>query len=213
MSTVRKLNENPVTALADTDYIVACDASGAVQPISFANFKADALYNLLKAEGRNLIVWSGRKISHGKNNADGSFSFAEDRDAHIQFKSSVDLSSLIGKTFTLSFDCTGLQTGDNWKFGVGVQSYASTQIHNGKNSITFVGTSLTCKAKGDWILFDDTDREVASIPSVKFSNFKLECGSVATDYSPAPEDLNPAWGGGNRFTSNYLRFTRERRAA
>lgn len=192
---IRKLNENPVTALADTDYIVACDASGALSPISFANFKADALYNLLKAEGRNLIIWSDRTISHGDNNADGTFSFAKDSDSFIKFKSSIDLTSLIGKIFTFSFECEGLQPGDLWKFGIGIQSYANTQIHNGKNSITFVGTSLTCSPKGGDILFDDTSREVASIPSVKFSKFKLECGEVATAYFPAFEDLKPNWGG------------------
>lgn len=182
---IRKLNENPVTDLADADYIVACDASGALRPIKRSDFLSG-----IESGGRNLVKSAIKVIGNSKLNADGSVSFNQQMtDSYFYLYAATDMTNLIGETLTLSFECEGLPSGSTWAFGIGSQIMNHIIVTNGRVSKTFIGNEFTCPAKNGEILIDDSVAFSGNVSVIKLSNFMLERGSIAHDWTPAPEDI------------------------
>lgn len=187
---IRKLNENPVTALADTDYIVACDASGALSPITKADFTA-AIRTDVGGGGRNLVKSTPTQLGGNMINHGDYLSLSAFRDAFFRVVAATDLRPLIGKPMTFSMECSGIKEGSKIYFGVGSQNINRVRLRNGRCSVTFYGSEITCPDKGNVILIDDHTIDVNGMnPSdIRLSHFMLESGTVAHDWSLAPEEV------------------------
>ena len=87
----------------------------------------------------------------------------------------------LGDILTLSFDVSGLD--GTLIMGITNQNKNHLSLTNGRVYKTFVA---------DWnfdaISMDDIKRETTS-GDIRLTNFKLEKGNKATDYTPAPEDV------------------------
>ncbi|MBQ9340083.1 MAG: hypothetical protein IJS13_07110 [Paludibacteraceae bacterium] len=100
-----------------------------------------------------------------------------------------------GDTYTLSFECYADQACKLW-FGAGYSSYAQYEtITLGTNKKKYVITheikvnASTNPYRIFFIRFTDLDdNALDSVIDVHFSKMKLESGTVATDWTPAPED-------------------------
>lgn len=100
-----------------------------------------------------------------------------------------------GHQYTLSFDCEGVEEGNSATYMIG--SSSDTEGSSASRSFTLINghivktfRRLTDVTNGR-ILIDDKD-DASTRPSntnIRLSNFKLENGNVATDYTPAPEEL------------------------
>lgn len=178
---VTHLNSNPVSSIATTDYILACDASGTLRCVSLGN-----LFRPAQGDGRNYLLQS---VGSAQNCtvADGVVSLAgADADTFFFITPATDLAPLIGQWVTFSFECSGVLPGKAWEFSVENDNSAKCTLRNGRNVISFIGSSGNLiDSRG--FLIDDLARNVS--PNIKLWNFKLEQGLVATDWTPAPEDL------------------------
>jgi len=167
---IRKLNENPVTALADTDYIVACDSAGNLSPIKKADFIKG-----ISVGGRNLV-----------------------KNSHISKEGQYHLSDCFvteplkpGTYYTISIYGASLGEGKGsftlWDYA-GMNKIANLQpIGNGIYSTTFIipeSISLSEFAKFRMFAIPQSVTTASS-----FSHIKIERGTISTDWSPAPEDI------------------------
>lgn len=178
---VTHLNSNPVSSIATTDYILACDASGTLRCVSLGN-----LFRPAQGDGRNYLLQS---VGSAQNCtvADGVVSLAgANADTFFFITPATDLAPLIGQWVTFSFECSGVLPGKAWEFSVENDNSAKCTLRNGRNVISFIGSSGNLiDSRG--LLIDDLTRNVS--PNIKLWNFKLEQGLVATDWTPAPEEL------------------------
>lgn len=95
-----------------------------------------------------------------------------------------------GETYTISCDASNVPSGaSNWTFGV--RSQNTTFILNiNKNGRCYGTGVLDADVDANTeIIIDDKERPYTTPPSIILSNFKLEKGNVATDWTPAPEDI------------------------
>ena len=94
-----------------------------------------------------------------------------------------------GKTYTISCDASNVpSSAPDWAFGVRVQGSSFVLIIN-KNGRCYGTGVLNSDVGADAeIIVDDNSNPYSTAPNITLSNFKLEEGDVATDWSPAPED-------------------------
>ena len=94
-----------------------------------------------------------------------------------------------GKTYTISCDASNVpSSAPDWAFGVRVQGSSFVLIIN-KNGRCYGTGVLDSDVGADAeIIVDDNSNPYSTAPNITLSNFKLEEGDVATDWSPAPED-------------------------
>lgn len=93
-----------------------------------------------------------------------------------------------GETYTISCEASNVPDGCNWSFGVR-NEHGTWQLYinkNGKNFATGV-LDTDIGADADFIL-DDFNGKPSTAPNIILTNFKLEKGNKATDWTPAPED-------------------------
>lgn len=215
MSEVKNAGQGAVTSIADND-LVMCVANGSYHPISFENLMA-AVRDGIQVGGRNYLRSTFSAPSAGHTDVvDGKLAITGAGDVYFYVLAATDLTHLIGETLTLSFTCEGLPNGAILMFGIGGSGINVVTLQNGRCSVTFVGTAVTCPAKNGHILIDDQNNSMSASDraNIRLSNFKLEIGNIATDWTPAPEDIaSGAWGGGNWLFTNYLQFGMERRCA
>ena len=185
MSNPTKINSGIVTTLAATDLILGTDPGGAtLKPITLDNLLAIVRSNL-QIGGRNLAINSGTNMvaSTGASNR----------------KLSMPL--VVGEQYTVSFDIDYGETKPYFEIylseSVG-QSFTYRNViergnvNNGHN----VFVKKITKPASVFALFTSSGQPIT------ISNLKVERGNVATDWTPAPEDLG--WGGVNqRFTITY----------
>ena len=131
------------------------------------------LCNGLKAGGRTTLSSNPMKITTTGENAD----------TYWYIKTSTALVS--GTVYTVSLNCTGLSSGEYWKFGVGAQSGANNcgyfSIYQGYNTFTFTLPSGLDGATQ--LIFDDMG--VSSDTRTKITNFfnvQLEAKDHATAF-------------------------------
>ena len=94
-----------------------------------------------------------------------------------------------GEIYTISCDASNVPSGCNWSFGV--TSYQGTWLlHIDKNGRCYgTGTPNSDEIlPGAEFVLDDSNGRPSTAANIILSNFKLEKGNVATDWTPAPED-------------------------
>lgn len=98
-----------------------------------------------------------------------------------------------GETYTISCDASNVPSNaPNWAFGVRVQNSSFVLIVN-KNGRCYGTGVLDADIEADAeILIDDAGNPYSTPPNITLSNFKLEIGNKATDWTPAPEDVDEA---------------------
>ena len=93
-----------------------------------------------------------------------------------------------GEIYTISCDASNVPSGCNWSFGVTAQN-AIWQLYINKNGRCYAtGTPNEDRLPGAEFGIDDYIGRPSTAPNIILSNFKLEKGNKATDWTPAPED-------------------------
>lgn len=94
-----------------------------------------------------------------------------------------------GETYTISCDASNVPSGCNWSFSVTLQG-GPWQLYINKNGRCYAtGTPNTDTVlPGTEIIIDDLNGRPSTAANIILSNFKLEIGNKATDWTPAPED-------------------------
>lgn len=93
-----------------------------------------------------------------------------------------------GEIYTISCDASNVPSGCDWSFGVTAQN-ATWQLHINKNGRCYAtGTPNADRLPGIEFIIDDLTGRLSTAPNIILSNFKLEIGNKATDWTPAPED-------------------------
>ena len=93
-----------------------------------------------------------------------------------------------GEIYTISCDASNVPSGCDWSFGVTAQN-ATWQLHINKNGRCYAtGTPNDDTLPGIEFNVDDLTGRLSTAPNIILSNFKLEIGNKATDWTPAPED-------------------------
>ncbi len=209
----KDVTQGVVSTISD-DALVMVAGSGGWSPISFADL-AKAVRGTLQIGGRNLLLCEVKPSSPNVTFANNIVTFNANADIYFYIKVAPSANLKIGETYTLSFDCEGLKAGNSWVLnGVINARCFNINLANGRNKVTFVMNQLQL-GDGVWFMFDDGARFFPNgFTPVTLSNFKLERGNIATEWTPAPEDLaSGAWGGGKSFAFNKLYNLAERRVA
>lgn len=175
----RNLNSNAVSALADSDFIVCCDASGTLRPISRADF-----FRGIRVGGRNLIKNSNPYMTVANYHI-GDFYFGVDKPQHgdvIILTLWGDFSNINGVSVFNSggFVYVGYLSKRGNNMASGVFEWKTVNASGNSANSTFVA------------LYQDS---ATSNANVRIDRLMMQFGNVASDWSPAPEDLNPNWGG------------------
>lgn len=154
----------------------------------------------LKIDGRNLTLKTGTEIvlySYNNENYYGPIGYP------INSKYGIGRIHEGGK-FTVSFDWESLNVVDAYTMYVALKdtsvSYTEIKIdaasipagnNSGHVSFSFEPTEKMMKY-GEAFLFGSSTTNVRPSGNLKISNFKLEIGNKATDWTPAPEDVDEA---------------------
>lgn len=186
MSETKKAHEGVVTSIADTDLVMVVGPNGGLHPISFADL-AKLVRNTIQIGGRNLIKGTSSLIA---NNSTAIYI------GHKITKPISELKKEKALTFSCKYRKTGNPTGNIYIGAIIVSSYYDHKVisvdslsENGVISITF--TSSLSYPNGGLNLY------ASSQSGLELYDFQLERGNVATDWSPAPEDIaDGTWGGG-----------------
>lgn len=97
-----------------------------------------------------------------------------------------------GEIYTISCDASNVPSGCDWSFGVTAQN-ATWRLHINKNGRCYAtGTPNEDILPGIEFIIDDLTGRLSTAPNIILSNFKLEIGNKATDWTPAPEDVDEA---------------------
>lgn len=147
--------------------------------------------NNLEVGGRNLILksHSGSLSQNIHVEDDKVYISMMNTDTYFDFVAATNIE--VGE-YTLSFDCEGVPEGLDWSWTINNRTDGIyCKLTNGR--VVATGRILKDYASGDRILFDDhlrpnIDDYLDSSATIILSNFKLEKGNIATDWTPAPED-------------------------
>lgn len=111
-------------------------------------------------------------------------------DTYFQLKAHQKL--IKGEIYTISCDASNVPSGCDWTFGVTSQN-ATWQLHINKNGRCYAtGTPNEDILPGTKFIIDDFTGRPSTASNIILSNFKLELGNKATDWTPAPEDVDEA---------------------
>lgn len=152
-------------------------SKGTVLHYRLAGVGAHNMVNSLTAGERTTIV----------DNYSIDANFGANLDTYCYIKCSA---MTLDTQYTLSFDVSGMPNGSAWSWKLWNRAdYEFTVTKDGRYSYTFTPTAskLPSGYSLTKFLFDDGGRSNPS-GTVRFSNFKLEEGSVATPWCPNPSD-------------------------
>ena len=94
-----------------------------------------------------------------------------------------------GEIYTISCDASNVPSGCNWSFGVTSWSVTWLLYINKNGRCYGTGTPNSDEIlPGAEFVLDDSSGRPSTAANIILSNFKLEKGNVATDWTPAPED-------------------------
>lgn len=94
-----------------------------------------------------------------------------------------------GETYTISCEASNVPDGCNWSFGIYSQN-SNFELYINKNGKIFAtGVMSANVAPGGTLLIDDLYGRPSTATNIILTNFKLEKGNKATDWTPAPEDV------------------------
>lgn len=109
-------------------------------------------------------------------------------DTYFYLRTHCDLTA--GETYTISCEASNVPDGCNWSFGVRAQGSA-WRLYINKNGKIFATGVLDANVNADTdFILDDYDNRPSTAPNIILTNFKLEKGNKATDWTPAPEDID-----------------------
>lgn len=144
------------------------------------------IFNKFKVGGRNyfLTITGNDNITCTNN------------DVYLNFTSHLDLYLYIylsepilkrGETYTLSFDVSGIADNNSYPFGICGSGYNIFYVKNGHNTACFTYTnSNDDNENNDRFILDNTGALWIPSPestNVRFYNFKVEEGNIATSYT------------------------------
>lgn len=136
--------------------------------------------------GRNLVTkeWSGSKRSDIITSAYGLEITTPNADTYFTIHTHSNLKP--NYTYTLSCYVEGVENQNYYKFPI----LGNSQKVN-VDYFTIRNGFCVCQIRGfngNSIWLDDASRNMQQTTHIKISNIKIELGSIATDWSPAPED-------------------------
>lgn len=186
-------NSSTITKMSETVTNVSNVANTANSTANNALEKIDGL----EIGGRNLIKPSlvGHNIEKNTGYYDAKLPCVDNSDTFLFLYYYKKLE--VGETYTLSCKVSGVKDGTEWSFGL-FYSGSNDQFlinKNGKTSVTFVMTNdynSNSHYINGAILLDDLSRKWGAGQQgnpIILSEFKLEKGNKATDWTPAPEDM------------------------
>lgn len=179
MSKTIKANQGAVTSIGDTDLVMVEGANGGYRPISFSALMA-AIRGGIQIGGRNLL----------KNTIDKKVT-SSTLTWFATYPSSDELLQLLPLTLSCKYHKIGNPSG-SISLGAAVAENWFPQANLTKESISDSGTLVV-------YLNSNTYQKISifaqSTTGVELYDFKLERGNMATDWTPAPEDLSDLWGG------------------
>lgn len=151
--------------------------------------KARADINNLEIGGRNLLKQyiraGGRCVKIDNLTVKVGTEVA---DTYFYLRSHCALTA--GETYTISCEASNVPDGCNWSFGVRAQSSA-WRLYINKNGKIFATGVLDADVNADTdFLLDDCENRPPTAPNIILTNFKIEKGNKATDWTPAPEDVD-----------------------
>ena len=95
-----------------------------------------------------------------------------------------------GETYTISCIASNVPSGCKWDFRVRHQSSSFRLIIDKNGKCFSTGVMYDSVEAGAEFIIDDISNGRPSVaPNIILSKFKLEKGNIATDWTPAPEDL------------------------
>ena len=215
-SKIMKVNEAPrvSTISNDTLVTVADKTTGAVSTIEFGDLK-NLIRDSIKVGGRNLLK---RQILNSCQNITvqgDTITMTKNGDSYWQIPLACNRSELeFGEEYTLSMTVENFPPNATWVLQGYNNSPFDIALANGRCKATFKLTEAYLS--GNNFAFDDGKRLFPNgFQPVTISKIKLERGNVATDWSPAPEDLIFGGGKSRYFSTLQLRRvdSRERRVA
>lgn len=166
----KKINEGVVTSIADTDLIFAMDPGGtAPKPISLTNL-AKLIRESLQIGGRNHVL--GSKQINLTNSVWG-----------VALASQLAEPLIAGETYFASFG----EKSDGLAGNIYLSEEPNTSKSPQNQTTPFNRSFIANRAyKYIWVwVVGNVDGDI----SEWIKNLKLERGNVATDWTPAPEDL------------------------
>lgn len=107
-------------------------------------------------------------------------------DTYFYLKTHVAL--VKGETYTISCDASNVPSGCNWSFGIRTTLNPFQLCINKNGRCSATGIIDVNYNPNDELALDDSDGRPSTAPNIILSNFKLEKGNKATDWTPAPED-------------------------
>ena len=141
--------------------------------------------------GRNLLrkyLQDGSRTSKIDNLSIKIGSSSTSGDTYFYLKAAQNLKA--GTLYTISCDASNVPSGTSWSFAVGSTSNSNFVLCINKNGRCYASGKLNSDvAAGSTILIDDMNGNVAANLNIVLSNFKLERGGKATDYTPSVEDI------------------------
>lgn len=202
MSETLELKNQPLSGVLDMNDSVFIESGGTLRRVTLGTL-AKAVRDTIKVGGRNLLKDTANFVINTTGTKWLSSKIVD---------SVLDLNSMAPLTFSCKYRkignpigriAIGAIRGSDWWDRVGFD--ADTLPVDG----VIVKTFEPNKSATQFSLF------AQSQSGVELYNFKLERGNMATDWSPAPEDLLPQLGGGNLlpFKSLYRTSGAERRVA
>ena len=141
----------------------------------------------IQVGGRNLLYQYIRAGSRCSKIDNKSIKIGtEVGDTYFYLKTHVAL--VKGETYTISCDASNVPSGCNWSFGVSAQENAFRLYINKNGRCSATGIIDKTVGADSEIIINDYNGRPSTAPNIILSNFKLEKGNKATDWSPAPED-------------------------
>lgn len=186
MSEVKNAGQGAVTSIADAD-LVMCVANGVYHPISFENLMA-AVRDEIQIGGRNYFAMSN--ASPGNATKEG-YSLKMITADSRGFTLSVGATYSNGTTSSLLYKPISEKGRKSFELNI-LQGCSQLNIKHSGASRDF-GATIPFKETGTFMLSISFDSVTGLLA---MSNIMLERGNIATDWTPAPEDIaSSSWGG------------------
>ena len=175
---------------ADTAQSTADSASSAAASAGTKADNALSVANGITVGGRNLLH---KYLRAGRNTSkidDLSIKIGAVNSTDTYFYLKICTALEKGQTYTLSCEASNVPDGCDWYFGITSQT-SIWQIHINKNGKCYATTTLNININAESeIIVDDINGRPSSAVNIILKNFKLEKGNKATDWTPAPEDVD-----------------------
>lgn len=179
---------SPPTTTADKPYLWTKTVITYTDGTSSTGYSVGSTPEGISVGGRNLLKQYIRDGRQTIKISDTSIKLVGNGlDTYFCLKPWVSLTK--GETYTISFDASGVPDGCKWSFGVALQE-STFRFYISKNGrISATGQLAKSVNAGADLLIDDYIDRPSGAQNIILSNFKLEKGNKATDWTPAPEDV------------------------